>query len=44
MLKTPLNEILAQARERLARRKSLLSGDVQRDFDYFYETKDDDEE
>jgi len=39
-----IREILAQARERLARRKSLLSGDVQRDFDYFYETKDDDEE
>ena len=39
-----IREILAQARERLARRKSLISGEVQRDVDYFYETKDDDEE
>ena len=39
-----IREILAQARERLARRKSLLSGEIQRDVDYFYEAKDDDEE
>jgi|GEM_PF-4597597 len=38
-----IREILAQARERLARRKTLLSGEVQRDVDYFYEPKDDDE-
>ena len=38
-----IREILAQARERLARRKTLISGEVQQDVDYFYEAKDDDE-
>jgi hypothetical protein len=38
-----IREILAQAQERLARRKLLTSGDVQREIEYFYESKDDDE-
>jgi hypothetical protein len=36
-------EILAQAKERLARRKMLPSSRVQREIEYFYEVKDDDE-
>jgi len=39
-----IREILAEARERLERRKLLTSGDVQRDLEYFYEPKDDDDE
>ena len=39
-----IREILAQASERLARRKLLTSGDVQREVEYFYESKDDDDE
>jgi predicted nuclease of restriction endonuclease-like (RecB) superfamily len=39
-----IREILAQAKERLARRKTLLSGDVIQQIDYFVEPKDDDEE
>ena len=36
-------EILAQAKERIARRKILIGGDVQREIEYFYEAKDDDD-
>jgi len=36
--------ILAQAKERLTRRQALIGGDFQRDIDYFFETKDEDEE
>ena len=39
-----IREILAQAQERLARRKMLTGGDVQREIEYFYEPKDDDTE
>ena len=39
-----IKEILAEANERLNRRKLLTSGDVQREIDYFYEAKDDDDE
>jgi predicted nuclease of restriction endonuclease-like (RecB) superfamily len=39
-----IREILEQAKERLARRKLLTSGDVQREIEYFYEVKDDDDE
>jgi predicted nuclease of restriction endonuclease-like (RecB) superfamily len=39
-----IREILEQAKERLARRKLLTSGDVQREIEYFYESKDDDED
>ena len=38
-----IREILAQARERLSRRKLLADGNVQREIEYFYEPKDDDE-
>ena len=38
-----IREILAQAKERLARRKTLTGGDVQREIEYFIEAKDDDE-
>ncbi len=37
-----IQEILAQAKERLARRKLLKSGGVPREIEYFYEAKDDD--
>jgi len=39
-----IKEILSQAKERLARRKLLASGEVLRNIEYFYETKDDDYE
>ena len=38
-----IHEILEQAKERLARRKSLLSSEVIREIDYFYESKDDED-
>jgi len=38
-----IKEILEHAKERLSRRKLLTSGDVQREIDYYYEPKDDDE-
>ena len=38
-----IREILAQAQERLARRKLLTNSDVQREIEFFYESKDDDE-
>ena len=38
-----IREIYEEAQERLARRKTLIS-DVQRDIDYFYEMKDEDED
>jgi len=38
-----IKEIFAQARERLARRKMLTAGDAQREIEYFYETKDEDD-
>lgn len=37
-----INEILHEAQERLARRKTLKGGDVKKQIDYFYESKDDD--
>ena len=39
-----INEIMEEAKERLARRKLLTSDNVQREIEYFYEPKDDDEE
>ena len=39
-----IREILEQAKERLARRKLLSSGDVKREIEYFYETKAKDDE
>jgi hypothetical protein len=39
-----IQEILLEARERLERRKMLPSGSVQREIDYFYESKDEDED
>ena len=35
-----IREILAQARERLARRRLLPNGDVEREIEYYYEEKD----
>ena len=35
-----INEILIEARERLERRKSLQKGKVQKQLDYFYDSKD----
>ena len=39
-----IREILAEAKERLSRRKLLTSSDVKREIGYFYEPKDDDDE
>ena len=39
-----IREILAEARERLDRRKLLSDSYVQRELEYFYEPKDDDDE
>jgi hypothetical protein len=39
-----IREILEHAKDRLARRKQLKSGDVVREIQYFYESKDDDDE
>jgi len=39
-----INEILAEAQERLERRKSLPRGKAQKQIDYFYDSKDDDME
>ena len=39
-----IREILAQAKERLARQRLLPNGGVQREIEYFYETKDDNED
>jgi hypothetical protein len=38
---TKIQEILQEAQERIARRKSLSSGDVIKQIDYFYEPKED---
>jgi predicted nuclease of restriction endonuclease-like (RecB) superfamily len=38
-----INEIMQEAKERLERRKSLSIGDANKQIDYFYESKDDDE-
>jgi len=38
-----IKEILEQAKERLNRRKLLTSSNVQRDIEYYYESKDDDD-
>jgi len=38
-----IREILTEAKERLDRRKLLTDGDVKREIEYFYESKDDDE-
>ena len=38
-----IQEILHEARERLERRKMLTSGDAGRQIEYFYESKDEDE-
>jgi len=35
---------LEQAKERLNRRRFLTDGSVQREIEYFYESKDDDED
>jgi len=37
-----INEIMREAKERLERRKSLPIGDISKQIDYFYESKDDD--
>ena len=39
-----IGEIFTEARERLERRKLLPSSSIQREIDYFYEIKDDDDE
>ena len=39
-----IKEILEQAKERLNRRRFLTNGSVQREIEYFYESKDDDDE
>jgi hypothetical protein len=39
-----ISEIYEEAQERLERRKMLPSGGVQRELDYFYESKDEDED
>lgn len=39
-----IKEIMLEAQERLERRKSLPSGEVQREIDYFIEAKDDEDE
>ena len=39
-----ISEIYEEARERLERRKMLPSGGVQCDIDFFYESKDEDED
>jgi predicted nuclease of restriction endonuclease-like (RecB) superfamily len=38
-----ISQIYEEAKERLERRKLLAGGDVEREIEYFYETKDDDE-
>jgi len=38
-----IGEIYEEAQERLERRKLFPSGDAQREINYFYEPKDDDE-
>ncbi|MCL2158260.1 MAG: hypothetical protein FWH48_02510 [Oscillospiraceae bacterium] len=38
-----IKSIMIEAKERLERRKSLISGDVQKEIEYFIEQKDDDE-
>lgn len=39
-----IKEILAQSKERLSRRKMLTDGNVQREIEFFYDKKDDDDE
>ena len=39
-----ISEIYNEAQERLARRKTLTNGDIQRKIEYFYEAKDDGDE
>ena len=39
-----IREILEEAKERLARRKLLTNGSIQREIEYFYEPKDDDDD
>ena len=39
-----IREILAEAKERLARRKILTSGNIKREIEYFYDIADDDDE
>jgi predicted nuclease of restriction endonuclease-like (RecB) superfamily len=39
-----INEIIQEAKERLARRKSLPIGDIRKQIDYFYEPKTDDDD
>ena len=39
-----LKEILAEAQERLERRKSLPLGDTKRQLEYFYEPEDDEDD
>jgi hypothetical protein len=43
-LERKINEIMNEAKERLERRKSLPSGNTQKQIDYFYEPKDDADE
>ena len=44
VLESKIREILHEARERLARRKSLSSSAIQKQIEYFFEPKDDDDE
>jgi predicted nuclease of restriction endonuclease-like (RecB) superfamily len=44
VLERKIREILHEARERLARRKSLPSSAIQKQIEYFFEPKDDDDE
>ena len=41
---TKIKTLLIEARERLARRKLLPNGGIQKQIEYFFEPKDDDED
>jgi predicted nuclease of restriction endonuclease-like (RecB) superfamily len=44
VLERKIREILSEAKERLARRKSLPNSKIQKQIEYFFESKDDDDE
>jgi len=39
-----INAIMVEAKERLERRKALPNNNVKKEIDYFYESKDDEDE
>jgi hypothetical protein len=43
-LEKKVHDIMSQAKERLERRKSISSSDIQHEINYFYESKDEDAE